>query len=75
VDYLSSAPGSVVPLGNGTYGTYQNDLQPVLAGHYMPNPQVKDALEAITKQSFHFDRGAWRRWWKSLQLAQNGKAP
>jgi HEAT repeat protein len=75
VDYLANAQGGVVPLGNGTYGTYQENLQPVFAGHYMPNPQVMEALEAITKQPFRYNRGAWRRWWKSEQLAQNSKAP
>jgi hypothetical protein len=75
VDDLTNAQGGVVPLGDGTYGTYQNNLRPVFAGHFAPNPQVKEALEAITKQSFHYDRGAWRRWWKSVQLAQNSKAP
>jgi HEAT repeats len=74
-DYLSSAPGSLVPLGDGVFGTYQSNLQPVFAGHFMPNPQVKEALEAITRQRFAYDRASWRRWWQSVQLAQNSKAP
>jgi hypothetical protein len=74
VDYLSNAQGGIVPLGNGTYGTYQDHYQPVLAGHFMPNPQVKEALEAITKQTFAYNRAAWREWWRSVQLAQNAKA-
>jgi hypothetical protein len=74
-DYLASPQGSVVPLGNGTYGTYDDHLKPILVGHFLPNPQVKDALETITKQSFAYNRGAWRRWWKSAQLASNSGAP
>jgi hypothetical protein len=35
------------------------------------NPQVKDALEAITKKSFGYNTTAWRRWWRSTQLAEN----
>ena len=34
------------------------------------NPQVKDALEAITKKSFGYNAAAWRRWWRSTQLAE-----
>jgi HEAT repeats len=74
-DFLGTPRGSVVPLGDGTYTTYQSNLRPVLAGHYMPNPQVKEALEAITKQKFAYDRATWRRWWRSMQLAQNSKVP
>jgi hypothetical protein len=35
------------------------------------NPQVKDALEAITKQSFGYNTAAWKHWWQSEQLAEN----
>jgi hypothetical protein len=35
------------------------------------NPQVKDALEAITNKSFGYDTAAWRRWWRSTQMAEN----
>jgi len=79
VTYLTNPQGSryiqdnVLPRGDGTYTAYHDHLRPVVVVRYLPNPQVKDALEAITKQSFHYNRGAWQRWWKSEQLAENSK--
>jgi hypothetical protein len=35
------------------------------------NPEVKEALETITKQSFGYNARAWRKWWDSTQLAEN----
>ena len=34
------------------------------------NPPVREALKAITKQSFGYNTEAWRRWWKNQQLAE-----
>lgn len=36
----------------------------------LENPQVREALEAITKQSYGYNQDAWRRWWQSEQLAE-----
>lgn len=64
-------PDNLVPQTDGTYAAYHDHLRPVLVVRQVENPQVKDALEAITKQSFGYNRTAWRRWWKSTQLADN----
>ena len=82
VAYLASARGNhyiqdnLVPQGDGTYAAYHEGLRPVLVVRTVSNPQVKDALEAITKQSFGYNTVAWRRWWNSEQLAgsNNNKA-
>ena len=44
---------------------------PVYVVRKSENPQVKNALEAITKKSFGYNTAAWRRWWCSRQLAEN----
>ncbi len=44
---------------------------PVYVVRKSENPQVKNALEAITKKSFGYNTAAWRRWWRSRQLAEN----
>lgn len=77
--YLAGPQGSryiqdnVIPSGNGIYTAVHDHLRPVLVVRNVQNPQVKDALEAITKQSFGYNTNAWRRWWASEQLADNSK--
>jgi hypothetical protein len=44
---------------------------PVYVVRKAENPQVKNALEAITKKSFGYNAAAWRRWYRSTQLAEN----
>jgi hypothetical protein len=44
---------------------------PVYVVRKAENPQVKSALEAITKKSFGYNTAAWRRWYRSTQLAEN----
>jgi hypothetical protein len=78
VAYLANPHGNsyiqdnLVPRGDGTYTAYHEGLRPVLVVRNVENPQVKDALEAITKQAFGYNTVAWRRWWKSEQLADSG---
>jgi len=79
VAYLSNPRGNhyiqdnLVAQTDGTYVAYHEHLRPVLVVRNVENPQVKDALEAITKQSFGYNATAWRQWWKSEQLADSGK--
>jgi hypothetical protein len=75
VAYLASPHGNPYIQDNlvpRTYATYHAVQRPVLVVRNVENPQVKDALEAITNQSFGYDTVAWRRWWKSEQLAESG---
>jgi hypothetical protein len=79
VQYLAGPHGSryiqdnVIPSGYGTYTAFHDQGRRILVVRHVQNPQVKDALEAITKQSYGYDAAAWRRWWKSEQLAENSK--
>lgn len=37
----------------------------VTVRHTLPNPEVLDALRALTQQDFGFDKRAWRLWWQA----------
>jgi HEAT repeat protein len=75
VSYLAGPRGSPYVQDNltshGDVAYAAVHLRPVLVVRTVQNPQVKDALEAITKQSFGYNTVAWRRWWQSEQLAEN----
>jgi HEAT repeats len=79
VTYLTNPQGNryiqdnLVANGNGTYTGTHDHLRTSLVVRNVENPQVKDALEAITKQSFGYNAAAWRRWWQSEQLAENSQ--
>jgi HEAT repeat protein len=77
VNYLASPRGSPYvqdnPSSHGDVAYAAVHLRPVLVLRTVQNPQVKDALEAITKQSFGYNTAEWKRWWKSEQLAENAK--
>jgi HEAT repeats len=79
VTYLS-APATGLPYntdnlvthGDRIISSHRGDhLVPTLVVRRAENPQVKDALEAITQQSFGYNANAWRRWWHAAQLAEN----
>jgi hypothetical protein len=77
VNYLTSPQGSryiqdnLVYNGDRSYTGHHDHVRAVLVVRNVANPQVKDALEAITKQSFGYNTAAWKRWWQSEQLAEN----
>jgi HEAT repeats len=77
VNYLTSPQGSryiqdnLVYNGGRSYTGSHDHVRARLVVRDVQNPQVKDALEAITKQSFGYNTAAWRRWWQSEQLAEN----
>lgn len=71
--YLAGPQGSRYIQDNVVPGGFHDHLRPVLVVRNVQNPQVKDALEAITRQSFGYNTAAWRRWWASEQLAENSK--
>ena len=77
VSYLASPRGSPYiqdnPVSHGDTIYTSAHLRPVLVLRTVRNPQVKDALEAITKQSFGYNTAEWTRWWKAEQLAENTK--
>jgi HEAT repeat protein len=77
VSYLASPRGTPYvqdnPTSHGDVAYAAVHLRPVLVLRTVQNPQVKDALEAITKQSFGYNTAEWKRWWKSEQLAENSK--
>jgi len=77
VNYLASPRGSPYVSDNrtshGDVAYAAVHLRPVLVLRTVQNPQVKDALEAITQQSFGYNTAAWRHWWQSEQLAENTK--
>jgi len=73
-DHLANGSRYIPPnnLVAQTDGTYTSDQEHYVAHRVVrsvENPQVKEALEAITKQSFGYNTAAWRDWWKSTQLA------
>ena len=75
-DHLSNGsryipPDNVISQTDGTYTAHQEHLVPTQVVRIVENPQVKEALEAITKQSFGYNTAAWRHWWKSTQLADS----
>jgi hypothetical protein len=76
-NYLASPQGSryiqdnLVYNGGNSYTGHHDHVRARLVVRDVQNPQVKDALEAITKQSFGYNTAAWRRWWQAEQLAEN----
>jgi hypothetical protein len=41
----------------------------VIVDHEYRNTEVLSALQALTRQSFGFDKEAWQRWWAARQVA------
>jgi hypothetical protein len=68
-------PDNLVSQTDGTYVGHHDHLVPTRVVRLVENPQVKEALEAITQQSFGYNTVAWQRWWQSTQLADrtNGR--
>jgi hypothetical protein len=62
-------PDNVIRFSNGTAVGYEDRLITKRVVHQVENPQVLEALQAITKQSFGYNTAEWRQWWKSTQLA------
>jgi HEAT repeats len=66
-DHLISRRDHVIP----AHEDHMDHVGGKLVVHKSPNPHVKETLEAITNKSFGYDTAAWRRWWRSTQLAAN----
>ncbi len=45
------------------------NVKTVVVDHEYRNAEVLAALQTITKQSFGFDKDAWRHWWSAKQTA------
>lgn len=61
-------PGS---RGYGVYGGgYVDGPEAVAVPRIVQNPEVREALERITRRSFGYNTDAWRRWWAAEQLAE-----
>jgi hypothetical protein len=41
----------------------------VMVDHEYRNAEVLSALQALTRQSFGFDKEAWQHWWSVRQAA------
>ena len=60
-------PGATVVTPPGPWtGT---NVKTVVVDHEYRNAEVLSALQSITKQSFGYDKDAWRRWWAAKQTA------
>jgi HEAT repeat protein len=75
-DHLSNGsrympPSNLIAQTDGTYTSDQEHYVAQRVVRMVENPPVKEALEAITKQSFGYNTSAWRHWWKSTQLADS----
>jgi hypothetical protein len=42
-------------------------VKTVMVNHEYRNAEILSALQSMTKQSFGFDKDAWRRWWAAKQ--------
>jgi hypothetical protein len=67
-------PDNLIAQTDRTYAGRQDHLIPTLVVRDVENPRVKEALEAITNQSFGYNTAAWRRWWNSTQLVDSSSA-
>jgi hypothetical protein len=58
-------PGAQVVTPDGSLP----NVKTVMVDHEFRNAEVLSALQSITKQSFGYDKDAWRRWWGERQTA------
>ena len=50
-------------------------LRTVMVSREFRNPEVLSALESLTKESFGYDKGQWRRWWAARTATGQSKLP